>query len=660
MGDRARSWAAAGLALALAASPALPLRAQEPPVFATGVDVVAVDVSVVDKDGRPVRDLGAGDFTMKVGGKPRRIVSVEFVQEGEEAPETPEANAPAAREPPPTDYSTNEHARSGRLVLIVVDQGNIAMGAGRGTIRAATRLLDQLSPADRVGLLTMPGPEPKVEFTTDHAAVREAMKTLVGRARLGGPRLSLTEALAMGDDPDKWGEAVRRECSGGDQACVQMLISEAEGQVTEYRQRSQASLSMLRSLFDVLKSIDAPKTVVLITQGLGEPESGSRSGYGFVSDIRPLGESASAARVSLFAVRVEEAVGALGAASNVPLASSQEDRAFLEFGLETLANVARGVVLRGFSENAFERIAREISGHYLLGFEAEAPERDGKNHGMKIEVARPGVTVRTWRAVTIPKPSSPRQDEQALAASLLSPQPPAGVPVRVATYALPDPAGRKVRVLVSAELGAEGWPGGLTVAYVLVDGKDRVRASGTQRTQDAHEGGGRVPFVTSVLVEPGLYTLKLAARDRAGRIGRVDHPVKAVLTTMSGGDVETGDLVIGPLPPRGEAFRAAVGPDVAGSAVVARWDVVGREAERLDGGSALVEIASDEGGPAVRRVAVRLATTDVPSRRVVQAVVPLAGVAPGSYVVRASLALPGRPPAIATHALRLTAHPEGR
>ena len=45
--------------------------AQTPPRFPAGADVVSVDVSVVDGDGRPVRGLTAADFVVEVDGRPR-------------------------------------------------------------------------------------------------------------------------------------------------------------------------------------------------------------------------------------------------------------------------------------------------------------------------------------------------------------------------------------------------------------------------------------------------------------------------------------------------------------------------------------------------------------------------------------------------------------
>ena len=46
------------------------LIAQQQPVFRAGVEAVAVDVVVVDRDGNPVTDLTVEDFTLQVDGKP--------------------------------------------------------------------------------------------------------------------------------------------------------------------------------------------------------------------------------------------------------------------------------------------------------------------------------------------------------------------------------------------------------------------------------------------------------------------------------------------------------------------------------------------------------------------------------------------------------------
>jgi hypothetical protein len=86
-------------------------------------------VSVVDDQGRPVRGLTVDDFALTVDGLPRQINSADFVSQ-------------TAADGPPISpfYSTNEGAAGGRLIMIVVDQGNTRQFAGARFIRAATRL----------------------------------------------------------------------------------------------------------------------------------------------------------------------------------------------------------------------------------------------------------------------------------------------------------------------------------------------------------------------------------------------------------------------------------------------------------------------------------------------------------------------------------------
>ena len=70
-------------ALAVTVSLAMLAAAQEPQppkaTFKSSVDVVPVDVSVIDRAGRPIPDLTAQDFALAVDGKPRRIASAEFI-----------------------------------------------------------------------------------------------------------------------------------------------------------------------------------------------------------------------------------------------------------------------------------------------------------------------------------------------------------------------------------------------------------------------------------------------------------------------------------------------------------------------------------------------------------------------------------------------------
>jgi hypothetical protein len=160
--------------------PAAPLR--------LAIDVVPVDVSIIDNDGRPVTGLAAKDFAVDVDGRPRRIVSTQWVSAVRDA-------APAASQ---STYSSNAGG-GGRLIMFVVDRGNIAPGRGRQVMEAASRFLSRLSPADRVGLIAFPGAGPSIDFTSNHAVVQSALPGLTGLTDTfpTSYRIGTSEAMAI-------------------------------------------------------------------------------------------------------------------------------------------------------------------------------------------------------------------------------------------------------------------------------------------------------------------------------------------------------------------------------------------------------------------------------------------------------------------------------
>ncbi|HEV7500634.1 MAG TPA: hypothetical protein VGQ33_11550, partial [Vicinamibacteria bacterium] len=238
------------------------------PVFSSDVDVVAVDVNVVDKQGRPVRGLAVEDFAITVDGASRRVISADFVSQAME-----DEAAPAPPPAPDRVVSTNEGVRRGRIIVIVVDQGNIRPGVGRHALHAADRLLDALNHQDQVALVTMPGGGPQVELTSEHGRVRDALKRIVGRAQYAGPRLSLAQALAMEDNRSyEVQEVLDRLCPNTltpqeKELCLSDVQGEAFSVAANFRHQSDVSMKGLGYLMQSLQQIEGPKTVVLITEG---------------------------------------------------------------------------------------------------------------------------------------------------------------------------------------------------------------------------------------------------------------------------------------------------------------------------------------------------------------------------------------------------------
>src|SRR5262245_60155118 len=165
------------------------------PTFRTGIDVVTVDVAVVDRNGHPVEDLGAAEFSVKIDGEARRVVSAELVKVDVQAAKK------QVDDKSETFYTSNMTPPNGRSVIIAVDQINIRPGTLRPVMAAASKFLDQLSPLDQVAFISYPEPGPKVPFTRDKLRLKLAMQGLIGQqqpvTRAGSFNIGDYEAVAI-------------------------------------------------------------------------------------------------------------------------------------------------------------------------------------------------------------------------------------------------------------------------------------------------------------------------------------------------------------------------------------------------------------------------------------------------------------------------------
>ena len=113
-------------ALAVAPSAQQP-PSQRPPVFRTGVNVVTIDVTAVDKDGRPIKGLKADDFVVTLEGQPRPVQTLDYVEFGSG---TGAAGGPAAAK------STASSRRERRVVVMLFDDLSVKPGASAETFRS--------------------------------------------------------------------------------------------------------------------------------------------------------------------------------------------------------------------------------------------------------------------------------------------------------------------------------------------------------------------------------------------------------------------------------------------------------------------------------------------------------------------------------------------
>ena len=135
----------------------------------TGVDIVVVEATVLDRDGAVVEGLGPADFAVEIDGKPREIVAADLVRH-----ENADAESSTSVTP---EITSNQQAVSGRTILILIDHVSLRVES-QGMIEAASRWVGTLGAADRVGVMVLPLPGLNVEFTNDHARVQEALATV--------------------------------------------------------------------------------------------------------------------------------------------------------------------------------------------------------------------------------------------------------------------------------------------------------------------------------------------------------------------------------------------------------------------------------------------------------------------------------------------------
>ena len=621
----------------LAAQPAPPQAPgqapqQAPPVFKAGVDLVAVDVSVIDGSGRPVRGLDAADFRVTVGGQARRITSVQFVSEGVQGTARP------LTEPDLPRFSSNEEEAGGRLVMIIVDQGNMNRSTGMELSGTVGRLLARLGPTDRAGLAVLPGGV-EVDFTRHFFLVRQAMSRVVGGG--GGfekrNRLGLTEALALERDPRLLEDIVRRECTvraidldaeATIEACRQSLRAEAEQILTETRMQTANSMTALRNLLRRLQPIPGPKILVYITEGLVIDRD-----FGLVSWA---GEETAAARAALYALRI------VPSDADVTQRRVSETRLFdrdlAALGLEALVGQTRGSLDTTFgrAEAAIDRLALELTGYYLIGFEPEASDRDGKPHEISVKVNRPGVTIRARRQFVAPVSKAVPTDEDLLKDALRQPLPASDVRLKVATHGYKDPASDKVKVLVSAEIGdARSFALPRALGFWVSTEKGDVVHMAMESLSP-----GQTRYLGAALVPPGVYNLKLAAIDDQRRLGSIEHRFDARLKT--GGPFRYGDLMLadGALE---AALQPKIEPVVSGDSVTAYTELYAADAARFEGATVRFEVAPEPNADALASAEGLIAETAYPGRRTARAEIPLAAVPAGDYVLRAVVSVSGRP-----------------
>ncbi len=418
------------LALTLAGGLEVAGHAQQPPVFRSTVDLVAVDVQVMDGDGNPIGQLNPNQFDVSINGKHRRVVSAQFVRHGEFV----QRNM-ASKRPAPEPIEDDAPSSIAQTVILAVDSGSFVPGDMPVAMEAARGFLRELDPNDLVGLYVYPTIQ-WIPPSTQRAPLSVRLSKLVGekepiRSYYDLSPHEIVDITAQSTNPNSFLTVARtgtiaerngaraldpvlkiqsRECPGEtDLDCAIKIYSEGLTLATQLEREAQLSLGGLESLLRMVSEIPGRKSVVLVTGGLlvsdrldGRPDPGNVA--------RVMGQTAARANAIVYTVQIDSMFSGAGQASKHGLGDVDlsRDRRMMGNWLEDFSRSAGGRridVPVGGGDFAFNRVLRETSGYYLLGVEPADVDRDGEPRELRVKVNRRGVTVRNRQWVVIP----PRQ-----------------------------------------------------------------------------------------------------------------------------------------------------------------------------------------------------------------------------------------------------------
>jgi VWFA-related protein len=410
-----------------------PPPATQPPLFRTGINFVRVDVIVSDKQGNAVADLQPGDFDVTEDNKAQKIDTFKLIKL--------DGGAMAAAEGPPkpirSDYDEEAEAAKEdvRLFAIFLDDYHVRRGASLGVREPLSRFVQrQLGPSDMIGVMYPLETTASVRMTRNHDAVVRGLQQFIGRKYEYQPKNQMEEQYA--NYPANVVEQIRNQVS---LSAIRSLIVHM-GSLKEGRKAlilvSEGYTNMLPpQMRDPIASMPG-----LYNPNRGNPSAGVGdrneerarffSDVDLQNDLREIYDSANHNNVAIYAVDprglavfehdINEGVGL------------ESDRAMLQSTMDTLRVLAdqsdgRAIVNRNDLDVGMKQIIRDSSAYYLIGYNSTQAPADGKFHEIKVRVKRPGVQVRarkgywaltaeeTARALAPPKPGPPKPVEEALA-----------------------------------------------------------------------------------------------------------------------------------------------------------------------------------------------------------------------------------------------------
>ncbi|MCZ2147559.1 MAG: VWA domain-containing protein [Bryobacterales bacterium] len=366
---------------------------QSPPILTKGnftftatTQLVIVNVSVKDKDGKPMEGLKASDFTVLEDGKPQKLSVFEYQRLEEEALPRPAlqpraAAAPAGGVKPPVatqiaSAKTGEvKYKDRRLLVLFFDQASMPVSDQMRSQKAALKFLDtQMTKADVVAVMTFATDLRVVQdFTGDRDLLTQVVK------RIGIGETGMADG-STGDDT---------EADTGD------AFTQDDSEFNIFN--TDRKLAALESAVKMLASLPEKKALVYFAGGM------NRTGIDNQAQLRATINAAIRSNVAFYPVDARGLVasapigdatkGSPGGRAMYSGSSQRTQLSNLQNQQETLDTLASDTGGKALLDNndlslGIVQAQKAISSYYILGYYSSNTALDGRYRRIKVSIAR--------------------------------------------------------------------------------------------------------------------------------------------------------------------------------------------------------------------------------------------------------------------------------
>jgi len=466
-----------------------------------------LDVSVLDKDRRPVRGLTADDFTIVEEGKPQSLDTFKAIDVDDVVDVQ---TAPWVRQVPP-DIRRNDDLKDRRVVVIVMDSSTPMLAP---EVPLAKRLgraaVEGLAPDDLAAVVYTFGKSYGQNFTQDKTKLLAAVDRFNGGIDRGAP------------------PGLEKKFNEFDATAASLYFAT----VSTLRGIAEAMAALPeRRKALVFVSVGVPLDITKLSElviGGGIDDVGTSAAL-----IREMTETFAAAQRANVSIYGADPGGLRGERANL-------NQDFLK----TMSANTGGFVITDTNDPApgITQIYRENGSYYILGYQPSNDRANGKFRNVEVKVNRPDVTVRARNgyyeanakqaAKEAARMAKERTQPSAVASAIGGVLPKADLSLRMHAVPFAKEGSRDAEIAIILQgqhARPEGSPATGDEVNVLVHAYDLDAKLQATDNVKAHLGlrkdatdDLRYGVLSRLTLKPGRYQLRLAASSSlVGKSGSV-------------------------------------------------------------------------------------------------------------------------------------------